>query len=185
MKPRSCLPVCIHLQVGLLNFTLYFVYQSLTPANLFHILSLSINNFIPLTKSCLITRCSHCLLSSPDHLWVHWIELQPRAPLVNFPHCKDWVNSLYPVVLSWLLIHARTFSSTAWMLSLIESLLWGILCTVFWNSQVDHIYQISLFICSLILSKNSETFVRWGFPLQVPRTLPKWVIIMHVSITFY
>lgn len=107
MKPRSCLPVCIHLQVGLLNFTLCFVYQSLIPAKLFHILSLSINNFIPLTTSCFITRCSHCLLSSPDHLRMHWTaqapapgstgelpSVQELSYLVTYP-CKELLS--YPM----------------------------------------------------------------------------------------
>lgn len=131
-----------------LNFTFHFVDQSLSLASSFtflHYLSTTLfPRLNPASPPDFLTVCS--LL--PDHLWICWAAQAPaQGSTSELPSPQEltiYFNSLYPVVLSWLFIHAKSFSPIPWLLSFIKSLWWEILCKVFENSQADYIYQITL-----------------------------------------
>lgn len=80
----------VHLFTGMsVEFHPLFCWPVTQSCKLFYILSLSINSFIPLTKSCLTTRFSHCSLLPWPLMSMLNSKPQLRTPLVNFPHCKN------------------------------------------------------------------------------------------------
>ena len=108
------------------------------------------------------------VLSSPDHLWICWPAQAPAqdstSELPSLQELTIYFNCLYPVVLSWLFIHAKSFSPIPWLLSFIKSLWWEILCKVFWNFKADYIYQITLIRLFIDPSKALQDICKIGLP---------------------
>lgn len=102
----------VHLFTGMsVEFHPLFCWPVTQSCKLFCILSLSINNFIPLTKSCLTTRFSHCLFSPPltTYEYVEWQTpaQDSTSELSSLQELTIHFNFLYPVVLSCYLSPQR------------------------------------------------------------------------------